>query len=441
MTTTVRPLPQPADKETRAGGYFVSNYPPFAFWTPQRVGEAAEALDRAPAPDTPLGLYVHIPFCRRRCHFCYFKVYTDRNAGQIGAYNDAMVREMQTYAESAFIGGRTPQFVYFGGGTPSYLSAQQLLDLTAGLKDALSWNDVEEVTFECEPGTLNEKKLAAIRDMGVTRLSLGIENFTDHILEANNRAHLSKQVHAAHAWARSVGFPQINVDLIAGMLEETEDNWLDNVRRVIDLAPDSVTIYQMEIPFNTTIYQQMQAQGRLAAPVADWDTKRRWVKYAFAELEKAGYAVSSAYTVVKNPDATRFVYRDSLWRGADLIGIGVASFGHINRTHYQNEKHIDTYVQRITDGQLPLHRALAISDEEAMIRELVLQMKLGRLDLSYFHHKFNVDVLERFAEPIERYRSVGFLSIADGQLLLDRDALLQVDHMLREFFLPQHADA
>src|ERR1043166_9227978 len=123
----------------------------------------------------------------------------------------------------------------------------------------------------------------------------------------------------AYAYAREVGFPQINIDHIAGMVEETEANWRECVSKTIEMSPDSVTIYEMEIPYNTTIYPQMKAAGKLAAPVADWETKRGWVQYAFQELERAGYQVGSAYTAIKHPERTKFVYRDRLWAGADLI--------------------------------------------------------------------------------------------------------------------------
>ncbi|MBI1371612.1 MAG: radical SAM protein [Phycisphaera sp.] len=441
LTQTVRPLPESRDKATQAGNYFVSNYPPFSFWSPKNVGDLHAALDTPPAADTPLGLYVHIPFCRKRCHFCYFKVYTDKNADAISRYIDGLIAELKIYADKAFLGGRTPNFVYFGGGTPSYLSAKQLTQLTDGLKSVLSWDKVEEVTFECEPGTLQEHKLQAIRDFGVTRLSFGIENFSDHILEINGRAHLSKQVYRAYGWARQIGFPQINIDLISGMLEETEENWIENVRKTIELDPDCVTIYQMEIPFNTTIYKGMKEAGKLTAPVADWDTKRRWVKYAFDELAKHGYEISSAYTAVKNKAQTKFIYRDALWEGADLLSVGVASFGHIHGVHYQNVKDIEPYCDTVEAGDLPVFRALKITPEEALIREMILQMKRGRLDVSYFREKFGVDITERFAEEWEHFAAEGFVTVSKDEVVLDRDALLQVDTMLHEFMLPEHREA
>jgi oxygen-independent coproporphyrinogen-3 oxidase len=447
MSVTVTEPPEPPaakpaiEKQTTVGNYFVSNYPPFSFWKPENLGEIFAAIDRPPSPGNPLGVYMHIPFCRKRCHFCYFKVYTDKDSAAIRAYIDAALKEMSLYASRPFIGGRKPSFVYFGGGTPSYLSVEQLKHLTDGMKSMLPWDEVEEVTFECEPGTLTEHKLRAIRDLGVTRLSLGVENFDDHILEINGRAHHSKEIARAYAYARSIDFPQINIDLIAGMVEETEANWRENIRKTIDLSPDSVTIYEMEIPFNTTIYKQMKAEGKLVAPVADWDTKRHWVDYAFNELAKAGYTVASAYTAVKDKAKTKFVYRDRLWAGADLLSLGVASFGNINGTHYQNHHEFETYVAKIQAGEFPIYRALTPTADEKLIREFILQLKLGSIRASYFNEKFGADVLKRFAQPLRTLQDWGFLTIDGDTINLNREGLLQVDRLLHEFFLPEHKNA
>lgn len=435
------PKAPPMQKETTVGNYFVSNYPPFSFWRPEKTGELVAALQRPPRADTPLGVYVHIPFCRKRCHFCYFKVYTDKDAKQIRAYIDAVLAELRLYADQPFIGGRNVNFVYFGGGTPSYLSVDQLRHLTDEMKRLLPWDAVEEVTFEAEPGTLTDHKLRAIRDLGVTRLSLGIENFDDHILEINGRAHHRKEVMRAYNYAREIGFPQINIDLIAGMLEETDGNWRECVRKTLELAPDSVTIYEMEIPYNTTIYKQMKAEGKLVAPVADWATKRGWVRYAFGELERAGYTVASAYTAVKDSSRAKFVYRDRLWAGADLIGLGVASFGHIGGTHYQNQHDFEPYLARIAEGELPVYRALTPNDDERLIREFILQLKKGSVSRAYFQDKFGVDVTKRFADTFPRLRDWGFLTIEGDRITLNREALLQVDRLLHEFYLPEHRDA
>ena len=151
---------------TEVGNYFVSNYPPFSQWKPEYVGDAIEALDQAPRTEDPFGLYLHIPFCRKRCKFCYFKVYTDKNAGEIELYLDALIKEAELYGRRRALQGRQLRFAYFGGGTPSYISEKQLHYLVDGLNRHVSWNNAEEVTFECEPGTLRKSKLETLKEIG-----------------------------------------------------------------------------------------------------------------------------------------------------------------------------------------------------------------------------------------------------------------------------------
>ena len=430
--------------ETEIGSYFVANYPPFSVWTSDGVAtDGLPALASAPmSSNTPLGLYLHIPFCRKRCHFCYFRVYTDKNASEVQAYLDVLGREWALYADQPAIAGRPLNFVYFGGGTPSFLSVRQLEGLVHGLTRVTPWSSAEEVTFECEPGTLTESKLTSIRGLGVTRLSLGVENFDDRILELNGRAHRSAEIFRAYDYARSIEFPQINIDLIAGMLGETDENWRRCVDRTVQLAPDSVTIYQMELPFNTTISGDvLNGTGQFHDTVATWATKRRWVDEAFASLEDAGYTVGSAYTAVRDPSRTTFVYRDRLWQGADLAGLGVASFGHVNGVHVQNLDKWGPYSDAVAAGRIPLDRAYRPTDEERLIREFVLQLKLGSVRPSYFQHKYGVGVDEKFGAALASLREEGYVACsATDTISLTREGLMRVDSLIPRFFLEKHTN-
>ncbi|MBM3993954.1 MAG: coproporphyrinogen III oxidase family protein [Planctomycetes bacterium] len=445
-------------EKTGLGNYFVANYPPFSAWKESNLPDAHAALNAPPRPGTPLGLYLHIPFCRKRCKFCYFRVYTDKNARDVEVYMDALLKEVELYRQKPVVGDRTVQFVYFGGGTPSYLSAAQLRSLCERVQKHFPWNQAAEVTFECEPGTLQQHKLETLKQLGVTRLSLGIENFNDTILEANGRAHLSAEIFRAYQWARDLHFTQINIDLIAGMVGETWDNWRDCVRKTIELAPESVTIYQMELPYNTVFSRELNTISPLptggegpgvrgdAAPrhvvdpahVADWPTKRAWVDYAFAEMANAGYSVSSAYTMVREPAKTKFVYRDSLWHGADMFGTGVASFGHVNGVHVQNVDRWEHYVERLHRGELPLGRAMRVAPEQLLRREMMLQLKTGRLQADYFRTKFGTDIVGAFADGWSQLQEDGFLTVTPSAIELTRAGLLQVDRLLPTFFEPEH---
>ena len=419
---------------TEPGSYFVANYPPFSRWTADAVPDVLAAFDR-PATAAPLGLYLHVPFCRKRCKFCYFRVYTDVAAADVERYSQALSAEAALVAARPAVAGRTLRYVYFGGGTPSFLSVKQLERLVAGLHASFGWDDAEEVTFECEPGTLAEPKVKALKALGMTRISLGVENFDDAILETNGRAHLSAEILRAWDWITAAGFPNTNIDLIAGMVGETFESWQRTVEQTLALEPDSVTIYQMELPFNTVFVRDAKDGGG-AVPVADWPTKRQWVDWAFNRFGERGYRVSSGYTLVRDPARVHFKYRDMLWEGADLAALGVASFGHLSGVHYQNEPHWDPYLGAVEAGRLPIHRGLAPSRRELLVREMVLQLKRGRLDVARLRDKFGVDPLVEWGPAWEALQAAGHLEALSPEPVLSRQGLLQVDALLPAFFDP-----
>ncbi|NOX59422.1 MAG: coproporphyrinogen III oxidase family protein [Planctomycetes bacterium] len=420
------------NQNTEVGSYFVANYPPFSAWSADHTQAALDALSKPPTAN-PLGLYIHIPFCRKRCRFCYFRVYTDKNSGDIDRYLSALSKEIELYSRNEYLHNRNFEFVYFGGGTPSYLSGDQLRGLVDKISQHWRWDKAREVTFECEPGTLKKSKLEAIKEIGVTRLSLGIEHFDDDVLEFNGRAHRSREIAEAYAWAREVGFDQINVDLIAGMAGDTEEKWHDTVAKTLALSPDNLTIYQMEVPQNSTLAREARDSGG-EVPIADWPTKRRWVAHAFDLFCESGYEVSSAYTVAKSDKNAGFIYRDSLWRGADMIGTGVASFSFANGAHFQNADSWADYLDAIANERLPIARAFPASDQQRMIRELVLQHKLGHVDAGYFRNKFGVEITTLYADVYDAMKQSNYVHIDGDDIRLTQDGLLRVDALLPFFF-------
>ncbi len=426
------------EKKTEVGSYFISNYPPYSQWNVGALDDVRQALASPPQVSTPLGLYLHIPFCRKRCKFCYFKVFTDVKAAEVQRYVDALCKEISLVSELAVMGERPFRFVYFGGGTPSFLSPKQLTSLADRLREHITWDGAEEVTFECEPGTLSETKVKTLREkMGVTRLSLGVENFNDALLEENGRAHLSKQVFASWEWIQAAQFHNVNIDLISGMVGETWDNWKENIRRTIELSPDSVTIYQMELPFNT-VYSADILGNKIETPVADWPTKRDWVDYAFDELASAGYSVSSAYTMVKDASKVNFSYRDNLWMGSDLLATGVASFGHASGVHYQNLAELEKYYAAIDNNSLPLGRGYVATKHQLLVREMILLLKRGYLDAAYFRDKFVVDIVQQWKGRWTELVSEGRVTIDGDAIKVTREGLLRVDSLLPGFFEAAH---
>lgn len=422
--------------ETEVGSYFISNYPPFSQWQVESI-PVLEAAMQAPPADVPLGLYLHIPFCRKRCKFCYYKVITGKQSGQIEEYLSALSREIELLSQLPVTGDRPFRFVYFGGGTPSFLSSKQLVRLVDRLRQHVRWDEAEEVTFECEPGTLSQSKIQTLKKLGITRLSLGVENFNDRVLQENGRAHLSTEIYKSWEWIEQADFDNINIDLIAGMVGETEETWRDSVQRSIKLAPDSVTIYQMELPFNT-VYSQDILEHRIEMPVADWATKRQWVDHAFDALANAGYSISTAYTMVRDERKVNFSYRDNVWQGSDLLATGIASFGHVSGVHYQNKPEWQDYIDDLSSGNLPLNRALRPTQNQALIREMILQLKTGQLDIAYFQNKYQTDIFAQWQSVWTSYVQDGFVETDAEKIRLTRQGLLRVDSLLPAFFEKKH---
>ncbi len=203
------------------------------------------------------------------------------------------------------------------------------------------------------------------------------------------------------------------------MVGETWDNWKDCIAKTIQLDPDSVTIYQMELPFNT-VYSKDILGNQIETPVADWPTKRAWVDYAFDQLLAAGYAVSSAYTMVKDKGKTNFSYRDNLWHGSDLLATGVASFGHASGVHYQNEPDWPAYIGRLDQGELPLVRGLKPTPHQLLVREMILQLKTGHLDVGYFRDKFGVDIIDHWQAEWQAHADDALLTFDKQEVNLTR---------------------
>ncbi len=431
-------LPQRAE-EPLVGNYFVAAYPPFSVWNPADVPALEEALN-VESSATPLGIYLHVPFCQRKCDYCYYLSYIGQKPEVVERYIDSLVREMTLYRERPAVKGRPVSFVYFGGGTPSTLTSSQVRRLGNGLRGALPWDHVEEVTFECAPRSVRRDLLETLREIGVTRLSMGVQSFDNTLLKLNGRIHLAEDVRRAYAEIQMAGFDWVNLDLMAGLIGETWAQWRDSVRQMIELSPDSVTIYQTEIPYNTQLYRDLR-MNCLPGDVVSWPEKRERLNYAFGKLDEAGYTVVNAYSAVKDPVRHRFLYQDYLWRGHDMLGLGVASFGYLGGVHFQNEVTLESYEAQVEEGHLPVKRAYRLSDYDQLVREFILQLKFGVIDTAEFCRKFGVDLLEVFGTQLKALAAARLLTFSNTCIRLTSQGLLQVDRLLPRFYGPQYQEA
>jgi len=422
--------------QTTAGNYFISNYPPFSCWNSEELPQFIHALTSAPKKK-PLGLYVHLPFCRHRCHYCYFRVYPRRSPEDVHLYIHAVLEELERYERYPALENRAPTSVYFGGGSPSFLSCEELTFLFHGLQKRISWEAVQECTFECEPGTVSLEKLQLLRSLGVTRLSLGFQTLDDNILRHSGRDVRIKDCMAAFCNAREAGFNEINIDLLAGLPGETESTWRATMNRVLELLPDCITIYQLELTHNSTFFKSIKA-GR-EVPLANWPEKQNLTAIGFEMCENAGYTIGSGYMAIRHPAKWRFIYTvENFWHGGDLLALGESAFGHLQGTHYQNLDRFDTYTRAIKEGHLPIRRTHKLTGEEKIRREVILQLKTGSLDRPYFREKFGIELLDHFENEFDFLLRENLATVEGEQIKLTRNALIRVDWLLPHFYLPEH---
>lgn len=425
--------------EPSAGNYFVSSYPPFSCWNREQLDSAATVFRQpgAGTAEVPLGLYMHVPFCAERCHYCYYRSYAQPTHEQTDNYIDAMLNEMAAYGRTPAVANRPLDFLYFGGGTPSLLAARQILRMFDGVKELFPFDSAREITFECAPQSATADRLQVLRDAGVTRISMGVQQLDDEVLRKSGRIHRVENVERAWARMEPLGFPVVNLDLMVGLVGETDESFFGSLERVIAMGPQSVTIYLLEIPGNTPLFRALQEHQIEQLP-ASWDVKRDRMRRAFETLESSGYVIRSAYAAVRDPDHCRFVYQDAQYHGADLLGLGVASFSYFGGVHYQNQASLDHYLQSVSDHGHARVRACRLSDDERMVREFVLQLKLGGVRTADFQRKFGVDVTDYFAAPLSECENRNWLKVDARGVSLTRDGLLRVDRLIPGFYLPQH---
>lgn len=268
----------------------------------------------------------------------------------------------------------------------------------------------------------------------MNRVSLGVQQLDDAVLRANGRVHLAADVERAWQEIQAAGFAEANIDLIAGLVGETEESFRRSLDRVIGMGPDAVTVYQLEVPLNTPLYRSLSAGGSAAA-VPTWPEKRARLGYAFDRLGEAGYAIRSAYAAARG--GRRFAYQEDQYRGADLIGVGASAISYIGGLHYQNVASLDGYLAAVAGG-LPVGRAYRLSRDEQLVREFVLQLKLGRVEAWRFREKFGVEVADRFAGPLRELADRGRLTYDRDAVVLTRDGLLRADRLLPAFYRSEH---
>ncbi len=419
---TPQSVPEPisnGDQPELSRKGFIITYPMFRYWNREAIEDGLTAK--------PLNLYVHTPYCIQRCAYCYFKTTTlkDNRLQEIDRYVASVCKEIELVSKYYGLGDRPIETVYFGGGTPTLLTEDNIDRLFSALRANFSIGDAQ-VTFEGEPVTLTERKAATLARNKVKRISLGIQSFKEEVVFLTGRRDTEEQTFKAIELAKATG-AEVNIDLISGLPGETPEYWAYSVQRAIEADVHNITIYKLELYANTPYYS---ADKNKQITLPSEEEELEFFKYAVAELTAHGYQPVNTFTFSKGGAYDQLNTR-SKWLGNDNCAVGVSAFGSLGRWNYQNTSDINGYSATVEKGELPVVRGYNSTSFDLMVRDVVMGIKLVHLDHVQFQKKHDFDLRNVCETELAQLADDGFLTVNDQTVSLTDLGILYGDFVGR----------
>jgi len=376
---------------------------------------------------SPLQLYVHIPFCVHKCHYCDFNSH-ERDQPDWSAYQQALVAELKHYNESPHYSGRSLQTIFFGGGTPS-LAPPALIEAVIEAARRYCGIDADaEITLEANPGTADADNFTGYRQAGINRLSMGVQSLDATELRWLERIHSAEEVLLAYSMARQTGFKNINLDLMYGLPKQSISAWMTNLNAVIALAPEHLSCYQLTVEPHTKL---AATHARKPYSLPDDDTALAMLYGTRLRLSDAGYAAYEISNFAK-PDL-KCRHNDGYWLYHDYIGIGAGASGKWDQadqgiTRYSNIRTPERYVESVMAVGNAINAQESLDQAQAAAEACWLGLRRSAgIDRKQFQQRFGMDVWERFQAPLQGWRSDGKLVLSDAALHLSKTGIAFAD--------------
>ena len=355
---------------------------------------------------TPLGLYVHIPFCVKKCNYCDFLSAPADDAVK-ERYVEALCKEMKTYRKYT----KTSRLdtVYFGGGTPSLLPAEQIAKLLDVIKKNFTIDFKKaEITLEVNPGTVTKDKLEAYKAMGINRLSIGVQSAHEKELQLLGRIHSFAEAEQTVQWAREAGFDNISVDVISALPGQTLEEYKETLNRIIALNTEHISSYSLMIEEKTPFYE-VYAEGREKEnDLPDEDTDRAMYTYTKERLQEAGYHRYEISNYAKEGFESR--HNSSYWTGKEYLGMGLGASSLFTNARYHNEIDLTTYMEEVEAGQ-DVRREVERLVEVEMMEEFMI------LGLRRMCGVSKEDFRKRFGKPMEQIYGPALKKLSKNELI------------------------
>lgn len=389
--------------------------------------ERAVAGVRAKAEKRALSLYLHIPFCNTVCYYCGCNKIVTKDRSKAVTYLDYLKREVAMQGR-LFAGMNQIEQLHFGGGTPTYLSDEQMDDLMAHLRHwfAFAPDAVGEYSIEVDPRTVSRERIHTLRRQGFNRLSLGVQDFDPIVQKAVNRIQPEEQTLAIIAAAREADFRSVSIDLIYGLPKQTLATIGQTLAKVVAANPDRIAIYNY-----AHMPHLFKPQRRIAEEdLPDADIKLEMLFLCIRQLNEAGYVYIGMDHFAKPTDDLAVAQREgrlhrnfqgySTHAEADLVSCGVSAISAVGPTYSQNVKTLDAYYDHLDKGELPVARGIRLSDDDLLRRQLIQRLMCNfELSITALEQEFNIDFSTYFAPELEKLRVMQ----ADGLITLDEELL------------------
>jgi oxygen-independent coproporphyrinogen III oxidase len=375
-------------------------------------------------PETPAGIYIHIPFCIQKCRYCDFYSVTDRRLAP--AFIEALIEEITGHPKEK----RSVDTLYIGGGTPSVLPAASIAKVIDTTANTFSLSPDTEITLEVNPGTVTKDQLRTYRRAGVNRLNIGVQSFRDETLKFLGRCHTAGDARQAINWARAAGFDNWGLDLIYGIPDETTEALHDDIAQALHFKPAHLSCYMLSFEPGTPL-EKSRADGDVR-PTPD---NRLSDLFLFTDetLTRAGYEhyEISNFSLGKG---YRSRHNQKYWAHAPYLGFGPAAHSFLPPVRRWNVKNVQEYIERLSNGKPPGSETEVLSREQLMIEAIYLGLRQSDgIDLGEFETRFAARFTDIFSRVLAELSSEGVVSIRENRCALTRNGMLYLDGIAGRF--------
>ena len=373
-----------------------------------------------------LGIYIHIPFCIKKCNYCDFPSFPGMD-GCFGDYTDALCREIVQKAGS--LSDKTVDSVFFGGGTPSVLPPGCITRIVNALSDNFDISENAEISIEVNPGTISREKAAVYRELGFNRISIGLQSAEDRLLELMGRIHTREMFEECFEIATESGFTNINADIIFGVPTQTMDDFRKTVELILRKGVTHVSCYSLKLEEGTPWYE-LNEKGEL--PEINEDLEREMYYWAIRRLKESGFVHYEISNFAK--PGYQSVHNLKYWTGKPYIGFGAAAHSYIGDIRYSNTENPVEYIMGIREGKPVTEPGKYIGSDEKLSERFILGLRLVEgIDMKQLKQEFGDEAVAKYNERIRMLMGKNLLCLENGMLKLTKTGLDYANQVWIEF--------